>query len=92
MNKTIFAQFFQEYLNGIWKGSMNRFLAFTIVIAILFVVIWCIIHKLVIPDATIVYLLSFVAILLGLSWNAKATDIKSTTPNPNLPLPNTPNP
>lgn len=87
MNKTVFTQFFQEYLNGIWKGSMNRLLAFIIILAICFVVIWCVIHGSEVPNSPIVELLSFVAVLLGLSWDAKTTDIKSTTPNPNLPAP-----
>ena len=65
MNKTIFSQFFQEYLNGIWKGSMNRFLACLIVSACLFVVIWSVIHHLQITDANIIELLSFAAVLLA---------------------------
>lgn len=88
MNNLIISQFFQEYLNGIWKGSMNRLLALLIVSACIFVAIWCVIHNQNIPDATLIEFLSFVAVLLGLSWNAKKTDIQSTTPNPNLPKPN----
>lgn len=94
MKNTVFSQFFQEYLNGIWKGSMNRFIAFLIGLAIVLISVLSIIgmlngkiHKEDLPNICLllVTLISPLLTVLGFSLAAKNTDLKSTTPNPNLP-------
>jgi hypothetical protein len=85
MTKYIFFQAFTETLNGVTKGSMNRFLAFAIGLTACFVFVYSSIKNQPVPDATLIEFFGFAAALLGLSAYAKGVDLKSTTPNPNLP-------
>ena len=85
MSKYIFLQAFQESVNGIVKGSMNRVIAFLIALTIAFVYVWCTVSKQQIPEAAIVELISFATVLLGISGYNKMVDTKSTTANPNIP-------
>jgi len=79
--------FFTECINGIWKPSMNRLIAFLSGGTCCFVAIWSVVHKTPVPDATIIEFFGFVTALLGISGYNKMVDTKSTTANPNLPPP-----
>ena len=90
MDKNTIVQFFLEYVNGVWKGSMNRFLALILVLVIAFCGIYPTVHTNYkdIPLEFIGILVTLVAALLGISGYSKNLDIKNTTANPNLPDPN----
>ncbi len=88
MNKNTFTQAFLEYVNGVYKGSMNRVCAFVIVLTICIIAILCVVLKRDIPEGFVAQSLALVVALIGASTTSKIADIRNDKPNPNLPNPN----
>ena len=91
--KTIIGQAFMEYVQGVYKGSMNRLLMFVFGItacAVALIAIWtCGLNSGNIASVIglVGTIISPIFILGGFSMVSKNTDIKNSIPNPNLPKP-----